>query len=81
MSQNLSVGGFLLSANCAIPLDMQVSFFVTIRGSSLMRPVHLTGVGRIVRVQPHISGGYAIAVECITPMVHMEQYLPAIAFC
>jgi hypothetical protein len=81
-SHNVSVGGFLLIAASAIPLDTPVTFVMTIRASSLVRPVHLTGTGQIVRLQPDKAGAsFSIAVECITPIVQMEQYLPAFALC
>jgi PilZ domain len=81
-SRNVSVGGFLLSAASDIPLHTEVAFFITIRSSCLVRPVHLTGTGRVVRLYSDVSDkSYAIAVECTTPIVQMEHYLPAIAFC
>jgi PilZ domain len=81
-TRNVSVGGFLLIAASAIPLDTPVTFVMTIRASSLVRPVHLTGTGQIVRLQPDKSGAsFSIAVECISPIVQMEQYLPAFALC
>jgi PilZ domain len=81
-SRDVSVGGFLLSATSELPLHTEVTFFITIRSSGLVRPVHLTGTGRVVRVYPDASGtSYAIAVECTTPIIQMEHYLPAIASC
>jgi|SRR5579862_150501 len=81
-TRNVSVGGFLLSGPAEVPLYADVNFFMTIRSSSLVRPVHLTGTGQIVRVCLETSGrSYLIAMECTTPMIQMEHYLPAIAFC
>jgi hypothetical protein len=81
-SRNVSVGGFLLNSTSKLPLYTEVSFFITVRSSCLVRPVHLTGTGQIVRLHPVASGtSFAIAVECTTPIVQMEHYLPAIAFC
>jgi hypothetical protein len=81
-TKNVSVGGFLLSAASAVPLDTPVTFVMTILANSLVRPVLLKGTGQIVRLQADKSGAsFWIAVECITPIVQMEQYLPGFALC
>ena len=81
-TKNVSVGGFLLIAGTAIPVDTPVTFVMTVRGNSLVRPVHLSGTGQIIRLQPDKSGAsFSIAVECITPIVQMELYLPTFAAC
>jgi len=80
-TQNVSVGGFLFSTVGPLPLHTAVNFFMIIRATSLIRPVHLTGTAQIVRVELLSPESYAIAVECITPIIQIEQYLPAIAFC
>jgi hypothetical protein len=80
-SKNISVGGFLLSTNWPLTLHTAVSFFMIIRSSSLVRPIHLTGAGQIVRIKLVSPGSYAVAVECTTPMIQIEPYLAAIAFC
>jgi hypothetical protein len=80
-SQNVSVGGFLLSTTTSLPSHTTVTFLMSIRATSLIRPVHLTGTGQIVRVQLVSAGCYAVAIECTTPIIQIEQYLPAIAFC
>jgi PilZ domain len=81
-TKNVSVGGFLVTAASAIPLYTPVTFIMTVIASSLVRPVHLSGTGQIIRLQPDESGAsFLLGVECITPMVQMEQYLPAFAVC
>jgi hypothetical protein len=65
-SQNISRAGILLSSDCLI-----------LKGSSVELTVHfthspatgasLTARGKVLRVQPNSSGGFAMAIGCDVP--------------
>ncbi|SRR5579885_68357 len=76
VSRNVSVGGLLLECPADIPEKSPVSFLITVSGRTL-RPVKLAGEGSIVRVQrENRELGWILAVECKTPILQIEYYLP-----
>ena len=78
MSRNVSLGGLLLETTSPIPPHSPVSFVLTLRGGTIVRPVEVAGEGEVVRVQPHGLGtGFDIAVECKKPIAQIERYFPA----
>jgi hypothetical protein len=77
-SKNLSVGGLLLTTTSMIPLHTLIDFVMTIDGGSVKRPVHLRGEGEVVRVESETSeGSFAVAVQCTTPMMQIDEHLLA----
>src|SRR5215468_3035794 len=68
-SRNVSLGGLLLETTSPIPRHSPVSFVLTLRGGTIVRPVELAGEGEVVRVQPSGLGtGFDIAVKCKKPI-------------
>jgi PilZ domain-containing protein len=66
LSENISKGGILLSSDLLIgegsPVELTVHFARSIAmGSSLKAR------GKILRVEPTVSGRFAIAIGCIVP--------------
>lgn len=77
VSQDVSIGGLLLTCPILIPEHSAVSFVISLRGR-MLHPVELVGEGKVVRVEPGASGAeFAIAVECSKPITQIEHYLPA----
>ena len=74
VSRNVSVGGMLLEVPSSIPQHCPVSFILTLQGGDIVRPIHLTGEGEVVRVQPQEAGvGFAIAVQCSQPLKELAN--------
>ena len=75
VSENVSVGGFLLTSASLIPISAVVSFVITVTGPSAVRPIVLSGEGQVVRVDRlRMRSGYSIALHCKTPLM---QLVPA----
>ena len=75
VSRNISRGGLLLESPEMVPLSSTISFVISLSGRKL-RPVRLTGEGKVVRVEP--SAGkmeFMIAVECTNPITQIAPYL------
>ncbi len=66
LSENISKGGILLSSDLRIgkgsPVELTVHFT-----RSIAMGAALKGRGKILRVEPTVSGGFAIAIGCIVP--------------
>lgn len=78
LSKNVSCGGLLLQAPAPVPQHCPVSFVMTVQGGVVPGQIHLTGEGKVVRVEPDTSGtGYAIAVHCKHPISQLRRHLPA----
>ena len=76
VSRNLSTGGLLLESPVAVPQDSVISFVITLQGRTL-RPLRLTGEGRVTRVErSQAQMDFQVAVECKAPMSEIEHYLP-----
>jgi hypothetical protein len=76
VSRDVSIGGLLLDCPMPIPQHSLVSFVMSLHGRTL-RPVELTGEGRVVRVeQTGPAAEFAIAIECKKPITQIEAYLP-----
>ena len=74
VTNNVSVGGFLLQTISPIPQNCVVSFTMTLHGGTVIRPLQIAGEGKVISVEPHPSGtGFAIAVKCKTPMSQIPQ--------
>jgi hypothetical protein len=65
-SENLSLAGILLSSDSLIPEGSTVDLAVEV-GRMSERDVFLTARGTVLRVQPHTSGKFAVAVACDHP--------------
>ena len=78
ISKNVSVGGLLVTASDQVPLRTPVSLTMNVIGPRFRRPVRLSGEGEVVRVESLGPGaGFAIAVECKSPIKEIEDHLPA----
>jgi PilZ domain len=77
-SKNVSVGGLLLQAASEIPQHTPIRFTMTIQGGPVVRPIRITGEGKVVRVE-HGSREreFAIAVQCLSRVTQIRQCLPA----
>ena len=76
-SKNVSIGGLLLQAASEIPQHTPVSFIMTIQGGPVVRPIRVSGEGKVVRVKRGCrEQEFAIAVECRSPVTHIRQCLP-----
>ena len=77
-SKNVSIGGLLLHASSEIPQHTAVNFVMTIQGGSVVRPIRITGEGKVVRVERGSrEQEFAIAVQCLSPLTQIRQCLPA----
>ena len=65
-SENLSLGGILLSSDFLIPEGSSVELAVGV-ARTLEHELFLTACGRVLRVQPQASGKFAMAVACDQP--------------
>ena len=78
ISKNVSVGGLLVTASDQVPLHTPVSLTMNVVGPRFRRPVRLSGEGEVVRVESlGPAEGFAIAVECKSPIKEIENHLPA----
>jgi hypothetical protein len=78
VSRNIGLRGLLLGSDCLIPYGSPVEFTITMLGGSISRPIKLTGVEKVVRVEPgETINGFEIAIACSQPMTQMEGYLTA----
>src|SRR5271169_4605480 len=50
ISKNASIGGFLVRSASAISLHTPITFIISVHGQQGVRPIHLVGEGKIVRV-------------------------------
>jgi hypothetical protein len=76
VSKNVSVGGLLIRSASPVPQQAPVTFTVSVHGAGSLRPVHLRGEGRIIRIESgDIEGTFAIAVSCNSPLTQLEAYL------
>jgi PilZ domain-containing protein len=76
ISRNLSTGGLLLESPVPLPHNSTISFVITLSGR-MLRPLRLTGEGRVTRVERSPAEmDFAIAVECKLPMSEIENYIP-----
>jgi len=77
-SKNVSIGGLLLQAASEIPQHTRIRFTMTIQGGPVVRPIRVTGEGKVVRVERRSrEQGFAIAVQCLGRVTQTRQYLPA----
>jgi hypothetical protein len=69
VSKNLSIGGFMARSATAIPLHTPITFIISVHGEQAMRPIHLVGEGKIVRVESYDNDApFFIAVQCKMPI-------------
>ena len=74
ISQNVSIGGSLLTSATLIPIRTPISFVITVIGREVSHPVLLNGKGRVVRLEPRADGqGYSIAVQFKWPLKQLEE--------
>lgn len=66
-SRNISLGGMLLESELPIPQDYPVVLNMTLQGKPIVRPLHVTAEGTVVRVEESESG-FVIAIECNHPI-------------
>jgi len=77
ISRNVSIGGLLLNSAAMIPEHTPVNFILSVLGEQAVHPIYLAGEGKVVRVEHiQIDATFAIAVECETPIMHLEEHLP-----
>ena len=75
-SVNVSIAGMLLESDTAIPQGTSVMFLMRLRGGQILRPIHLSGKGKVVRVENiKDSQRFSIAVECKNQMAEIDAYL------
>ena len=76
VSKNVSIGGLLIRSASPVPQQAPVTFTVSVHGAGSLRPVHLRGEGRVIRIESgDIEGTFAIAVSCNSPLTQLEEYL------
>jgi len=75
ISQNVSIGGLLVSSASLIPEHTPVTFVISVLIEKAVRPIYLTGKGEIVRVEDR-DAAVGLAVECKTIITLLEDYLP-----
>ena len=77
VSKNVSLGGLLVRSAHSLPEHTEVTFVLSVHGKQSLRPVHLVGEGRIVRVElDDVDGTFVMAVKCDALVTQLEQYLP-----
>jgi hypothetical protein len=75
ISQNVSIGGFLVKSATMIPEHTPVTFVISMQGEVAVEPVYLRGKGEIVRVEKcQAEGMFAMAVGCKYPITQLEEY-------
>jgi len=73
VTRNINQCGLLLESPHSIPYRSLVEFTITVRGGWISRPVEITGVGEVVRIEPcETANGFGIAVACSEPITLME---------
>jgi len=78
VSKNVSIGGLLVRSALAVPEQTPVAFVLSVHGKRSVRPVHLMGEGRVVRVESgEAEGTFVMAVKCDALVTQLEEYLPA----
>ena len=76
-TRNVSIGGMLLQAASEIPQDTPIRFVMTIQGGPVVRPIRVTGEGKVVRVERGSpEQEFAIAVQCLSRVTQLRQCLP-----
>ena len=76
ISQNVSIGGFLVRSASVIPLHTPITFLISVHAEHGVRPIHLVGEGKIVRVERNEGDAtFSIAVQCKVPVTQLEQHL------
>ena len=70
-SENISLGGILLSSEALIPEGSAVALEVGV--GQIPTPLFLTACGRVLRVQSRPSGNFTLAIECDRPFEIMKQ--------
>jgi len=74
VSQNLSIGGLLLSASDQVAPHTRVTVTIDVSSRWSHRPVRLLGQGEVVRVEALGPGaGFAIAIECRQSITKMKD--------
>lgn len=77
-SKNVSIGGLLLQAASEIPQYTPIKFTMTIQGGPIVRPIRITGQGKVVRVERGSrKEEFSIAVQCLSRITQIRQCLPA----
>jgi PilZ domain len=62
-SENISLGGVLVSSDCVIPVGSTVEVEVGV--AQLPDPkMLLTARGKVLRLNPTINGNFVVAIEC-----------------
>jgi len=77
VSKNVSIGGLLVRSALPVPEQTPVIFVLSVHGKQSVRPVHLMGEGRIVRVETgDAEGTFVMAVKCNALVTQLQEYLP-----
>ena len=72
VSENVSIGGLLLTSTSPISAGTRVNLIITVTGPSAVRPIVLSGCGQVVRVEGSARRrGYSIAARCETPLTQL----------
>jgi PilZ domain len=78
ISENVSIHGLLLRSVSMIPEQTTVSFVIKVPAEKTVHPIHLAGQGQVVRVENRgVGASFAIAIGCKTPILQLEETLPA----
>lgn len=77
-SKNVSIGGLLLQSASEIPRHTPIKFTMTIQGGPVVRPIRVTGEGKVVRVERGSrEQEFSIAVQCLSRVTQVRQSLSA----
>lgn len=74
VSENVSIGGLLLTSASLVPNGSLVGFVMTVKEPSPTRSIFLKKEGKVVRVEPStMQTGYSIAVDCKRPLSQLVK--------
>jgi PilZ domain len=77
ITENVSIGGFLVRSTAVIPLHTSISFVITVYGEQAERPIYLVGEGNVVRVERNDRDAMlSIAVKSKMPVMQLAQHFP-----
>ena len=71
-TENVSKDGVLVRADSAVPVGSYAELVLTL-GSRAERSVRLSGVCKVIRVEPNFKGdAFAVALSCEHPLAMMD---------
>jgi len=77
ITENISIGGFLVRSTAVIPLHTSISFVITVYGEQAGRPTYLVGEGNVVRVaRKDRDAMLSMAVKSKMPVMQLAQHFP-----